>query len=119
MFKIYGEWEDNNELNIPTFLSFDLVIGDNTDNIAECDLVDEEPIHFDCEYENNVIIINEQNFNGIFASYRITKYDEIIYTEKCQVEKNSESSESKKAQGEYINLLKIKNFWIVVLILLI
>jgi len=122
MFKIFGEWEDNNESKIPTLLSFDLVIGDNTDNIAECDLVNEDPIHFDCEYTNNEIIINEQNFNGIFASYRITKYDEIIYIEKCQVEKNTENpenSEGSEAQKEYVNSLKIKMFWTIVLLLLI
>ena len=113
LFKIYGDWENNNELKIPTLLSFELVIGDDTDNIAECDLVNETPIHFDCEYDNtqnNEIIINEQNFKGIFSSYKITKYNETIYTEKCKKEKNSENSHK---------TFEIKMLWYIVMVLLL
>lgn len=112
-FKIYGDWEDHSELKVPTFLYFDLVIGDNSDNIAECDLINEDPIHFDCEYdntENNEIIINEQNFNGYFASYRITKYEDTLYTVKCKIGKNSENSHKS---------IKIKIIWYIVILLLI
>ena len=88
-FEIYGKWEDINEKNIPHILVFSLVIGNNIDNVAECEYIFTNPIHMNCELldnGDNQIIIEEQYFNGIFATFKMEKYNEIIMADECNNE---------------------------------
>ena len=131
IFEIYGEWEDKDESNIPTLLSFSLVIGNDTDAIAYCDLVTTSPIYMECEYlsnGDNKIIIEEQNFNGYFASYKIKTYNDIINSEKCKIvtktpstTKNPESPNNSEINdfSNFLNIFSLKIFWIFIIILII
>ena len=108
IFEIYGKWEDSYENNIPEILYFYLVIGSNTDNVAECDYITSNPIHMNCEYldnGDNQIIIEEQYFNGIFASFKMEKYNEIIIADKCNNEYDDDTFDNYN-KGNNIAFLK-------------
>ena len=85
----------------------------------------------ECEYlsnGDNKIIIEEQNFNGYFASYKIKTYNDIINSEKCKIvtktpstTKNPESPNNPEINdfSNFLNIFSLKIFWIFIIILII
>ena len=116
IFLIFGKWNDPYEKNIPTLLSFLLVLEYENYTVASCDYETKEPIHMKCEFEGDGNYqIREQYFNGILASYKIGKEDSPIIFEKC----SSETSDDDDDNNFYLSLSSFFLFFNKILIILI
>ena len=111
-FKIYGNWENNDQSSLPNLLSsIELVLNNENENIVNCDYNDNGGvIYLICQFSGKgEISIKEQYFEGLLEAFLFKGIQSSLFADSC-----GSSDDNNISKSSFIDL----NFILIILIIL-